>query len=272
MRSLSPFKAYWGFLARSLTTILLLVALASPVAAADSVLRIDYPDYWPFFSRTEEGRMTGFFYEIVSTAFQKMGINSTWESYPWGRCQTHVQAGLADAMITVPTPERLVYTETHTTPFYQKELTVFTYKDNPAINRIQEIKAIDDIAALNLSVITYTGNGWNDRNIKSRGIKTYETPMLENVWTMLANKRGDLVIEWPDAAWPDIKKTNCQGDVVKTKATLEAMPFHLLIRKDNAHSGRLQEFDNIIRQMKDDGTIEAITIKYSSEFRLRASQ
>jgi len=252
--------------------MLLLVVLASPAAAADPILRVDYPDYWPFFTRTDEGRMTGFFYEIVNTAFEKMGIHATWETFPWGRCQTHVQAGLADAMITVPTPERLVYTETHPTPFYQKKLTIYTYRNHPALNKIREIRTIDDIAALNLSVITYTGNGWNDRNIKARGIKTYETPLLENVWPMLANRRGDIVIEWPDAAAPDIRKTNSLDEVVNTRATLEAMPFHLLIRKDNANSARLTEFDDIIKQMQRDGTIEAITMKYGTEFRMRASQ
>lgn len=138
---------------RGLLTILLVMALAVPASASENTLRIHYPDFWPFFTRTDEGRMTGFFYEIVSSALTRMGIQSSWESYPWSRCQAQVRSGEADAMITVPTPERLRYSNTHDTPFYLKKLVIFTYKDHPALPRIREIMSIKDIMALNLSVI-----------------------------------------------------------------------------------------------------------------------
>lgn len=258
----SPF---FTALSKALSVLLLTVLLLHPAQAAQP-LRIDYPDFWPFFTRTDEGQMTGFFYEIVTEALGRMEITATWAMYPWGRCQNNVQNGEADGMITVPTPERLIYAETHSTPFYHKELNIFTHKGHPKCDQIKKITSIDDILSLNLSVITYTGNGWNDRNIKSRGIKTYESPKLENVWPMLANNRGDIVIEWPEAAWPDIQKTKVTDNIVMTAATLESMPFHLLIRNDHPYAKRLPEFDKTIRDMMQDGTIDSIMRSYSPKF------
>jgi polar amino acid transport system substrate-binding protein len=237
-----------------------------PSLAGESVLRMNYPDFWPFYTRTQNGQLTGLFYEIMSNALDRMEIESVWESYPWGRCQSHVQSGDADGMITVPTPERLQYCKTHKTPFYLKTLTIFTYKDHPKLKEIQSIKTPDDILKLNLTVITYSGNGWNNRNIKSLGIRTYASPRIETVWPMLSNHRGDIVIEWPIAAWPDIRKAQITNDIVMTNATLESMPFHLMIRKGSPYANRLDEFDKTIERMKQDGTINKIMQKYTKDF------
>ncbi|WP_338667577.1 substrate-binding periplasmic protein [Pseudodesulfovibrio methanolicus] len=239
----------------------LLVTLVPASFAADP-LRVVYPDYWPFFTRTVEGRMTGFFYEIVSEALGRMGIRSTWRAYPWSRCQALVRSGDADAMITVATAERLAYAATHEDPFYLKRLKVFTTVDNPRLAEIRNIRSIDDIDRLGLVVVTYHGNGWNDKFIRSRGIKTYESPLLKNVWLMLANRRGDIAIEWPMAAWPLIEEGGVANRIVETDVSLEAMPFHLLINRDCPYAERLPEFNEVIKQMKAEGQIEAIVGKY----------
>jgi len=251
--------------------VCLCVLLAAPsvdasehTASQGDSISIHYPDFWPFFTR-RDGKMTGFFYEIVSEALGRMDIKSEWQVYPWGRCQENVKSGLGEAMITVPTAERLEYADTHLNPFYLKELKVFTYAGHSNLPTIMSIREIGDIKKAGLTVITYVGNGWNDRHVKSRGIKTYETPKLPNVWRMLANRRGDIVIEWPGAAWPDILKSNLLGEIVETDVSLQAMPFHLLVSKKSTYIGRLAEFNQVILEMKKDGMIASIVEKYEGK-------
>lgn len=242
---------------------LLCAGMCMPAGAARQArMIIDYPEYWPFFIRDGEQRMTGFFYDIVTEALGRMGIETSWREYPWGRCQVNVREGEAHAMITVPTKERLEYTVTHDTPFYQKKLHVFTYSGHPKLDQIRGIQEIDDIKELSLSVVTYTGNGWNDRNIRACGIKTYATPQLENVWQMLAHKRGDIAIEWSGAAWPDILRMKVEDIIVETDVSLESMPFHLLVGKDSLYADRMQEFDDVISVMRQDGTIDRMVGEY----------
>jgi polar amino acid transport system substrate-binding protein len=243
---------------------LALFACITPVSFAADPLRLAYPDYWPFFTRTDEGKMTGIFFDIVSEALGRMGVGSTWQVYPWSRCQALVRSGEADAMVTVPTAERLVYAATHPDPFYKKRLKIFTTADHPRLAEIKRIRTIDDIYAQGLVVVTYHGNGWNDKYISSRGIKTYNSPVIKNIWRMLANGRGDIAIEWPMAAWPLIRETGVADRIVETDVSLEAMPFHLMVNRDCCHVGRLPEFGEVIRRMRDEGRIQAILARYGA--------
>jgi len=252
-----------GFLFLGLLALVLTLAIpAMPTMAGQPPMKICYPDFWPFFHRQEDGRMTGFFYDITTEALTRMDIQATWTVYPWPRCQHEVKTGERDAMITFPSAERLQYARTHPDSFYEKKIKVFTYARHPRLREIKGIKTIEDIHRLNLTVITYAGNGWNDREIKAHGIKTYDTAILKNVWRMLANKRGDIVIEWPGGAWPDIHATGTEDIIIETDATLEAIPFHLLIRNQSPYADSLPRFNEIILEMKKEGTLSRIVDKY----------
>jgi polar amino acid transport system substrate-binding protein len=240
-----------------------IIFMISSTAIAETVLRIAYPVFPPFHWVKENGEMAGIFYEILTEALEKrMALTVAWSPYPWPRCQENLKFGKDDAVITVPTAERAEFTVTHKTSFYQKPLNVFTYIGHPRFAEILKIKEIDDIRAGGFSVITYSGNSWHKENIQSLGIKTHESPYLENVWKMLAEKRGDIVIEWPPGAWPDIRRADVANGIVDTAIQIAAMPFHLLIRKDAPQASILPEFDETIRAMITDGTIAAIVSKY----------
>jgi polar amino acid transport system substrate-binding protein len=248
---------------KSAIVIALLLWLTAAAAGAETRLRIAYPYFPPFHWMDEQGAMRGFFYEILTEALERrMGLTLVWTSYPWIRCQDNVKAGMDDAIITVPTPERAAYTVTHRDPFYLKSLNLFTYADHPRRARLGKIRTIADLGKGHYSVITYSGNGWHKTHVEPLGIKTYETAYLENVWKMLAERRGDTVIEWPPGAWPDIRRAGVADRIVDTSVTLSAMPFHLLIRKDHARTELLKGFDETIRRMKAEGAMKAILARY----------
>jgi polar amino acid transport system substrate-binding protein len=233
------------------------------VGHSQSPLRIAFPVFPPFHWVDDHGAMKGLFYDIISEALEKrMGISVTWTAYPWKRCQENLKAGIDDAILTVPTAERSTYTVTHTHPFYYKPLNLFTYAGHPRLMQIKSIHAIADLKRGDFAVITYSGNGWNKKNVESLGVKTYETPYLESVWKMLAQKRGDVVIEWPPGAWPDIDRLGLADRIIDTGTTLASMPFHLLIRKNSYYTTILDHFDATIVQMYSDGIMSMILSRY----------
>jgi polar amino acid transport system substrate-binding protein len=244
---------------------LLILFFCSSALADEPPMRINYTDFWPFYSRNESSEVTGLLHDIVSQALERMGVSATWHEFPWGRCQSNVRSGDADAMITVPTKDRLAYAVTHHDPLYMKERVIFTYAGNPKLKAIESISSIDDILSADLTVITYVGNGWNKAHVRSRGIKTYVTPQRKQVWLMLAQKRGDLVLEWPGGAWPEILEQGLGQSVVQTCAVLQAVPFHLLIRRDSPYARVLPGFNLVIGQMRRDGTIGRIVDSYGGQ-------
>ncbi|TIH19856.1 amino acid ABC transporter substrate-binding protein [Marinifilum sp. JC120] len=252
-----------------LKIIFLLCAVSTfytyPAQAKKDTIIITYNDFWPLFWTEDNGTRSGIFYEIVSEAMNKLNIKIKWESYPWTRCQSHVKSGTADGIMTVPTDERSTYTETHPTPFYHSYTQIFTYKGHPKKQIMDSIKTPEDIKNADLTVITYLGNGWNENNIKPLGITTHEAYKPDNIWLMLAYERGDIIIEWPMAAWPEIKRQNLSEKIVLTNGTMTSMPFHLLISKKSKYIKILPELDRIIQKMIADGTIDRIIQKYTQQ-------
>ena len=221
-------------------------------------LRIAYVDFPPFHWR-DDGRMQGIFHAILVEALEKrMGQPIIWNAYPWVRCQENVKAGLEDALLTVPTEQRDLYTATHRQPFFEKPLHIFTFAGHPRLAEIMKITTLADIKKLNLSVITYSGNGWHNDKVHALGIKTHESAYLENVWPMLRQHRGDLIIEWPAGAQPYLKRLGLESHIVDTGIVLAKAPFFLLIRKSSQHISLLDRFDAVIQNMQDDGTMAAI--------------
>lgn len=255
-----------GLVFGAFIAIVLVIWFAGPQAYAEKPLVIDYPDFYPFFTRDASGRMTGFFYEIITGALtERMGIEVEWRRFPWGRCQANVRDGFADAIVTVPTKKRLQYTLTHPTPFYRKSLHLFTRSDHPRMGDVLRVKSIADIAEMKFSVVTYVANDWNKTHVESLGIRTYKTPQLNGVWLMLAEGRGDIAIEWPFAAWPEIKEQSLSALLIDTGTVLGSMPFHLLVGKESAYLSVLGEFEKTILDMKADGVIDAVVKRYKKE-------
>lgn len=230
---------------------------------AQPPLRMAFPDFHPFHWIDDNGQPKGFFYDIITEALdRRMGITTVWTVFPWPRCQANLKTGKDDAILTVPTAERRDYTVTHKRPFYTKPLNIFTYANHPQMKTIRQINSLGDIRKGKFSVITYIGNGWHQEYVTHLGIKTHESPYLENVWKMLSLHRGDVVIEWPPGAWPDISKLGLSDRIVDTGTTVATMPFYLLIRKGAPHTAILEAFDETITKMTEDGTIRSIMERY----------
>ena len=245
------------------TILISLCILLYTTAYCREPLRIAYPVFAPFHYESDVGKTEGLFYDIITEAIEKrMGIPLIWTAYPWARCQDNVRFGTDDALVTVPTAERAKYTKTHSKPFYKKTLHLFTFSRNPLLAEIRTIRNLSDIKHRDLSVITYSGNGWNKKYVQSLDIKTYETGSLESVWKMLALKRGDLVIEWPAAAWPDLDRLGLKEQVTDTGVMVSSMAFHLLIRPGSVHIDILDMFDDTIESMRQDGTLSSIEARY----------
>lgn len=247
--------------------LVFLLFIACPRAATadpdQPPLRIAFPEFPPFHWHVADGRVKGIFHDMLVEALEKrMGLQLTWTSYPWMRCQENLKNGVDDAIITVPTKERGVYTLTHSRPFFEKPLHVYTAADHPRLADIMRITSLADIKQLELSVITYIGNGWHNDNVRSLGIATLESPYLANVWPMLSQRRGDLVIEWPLGAQPELQRLGLEDSIVDTGIVPAKMPFFLLIRKDSVHTRILDRFEATIEEMHGDGSTLAVLQRY----------
>ena len=145
---------------KTMVLVILFLFFLPICSISGNIMTIAYPEFYPFFSKTQNGKIEGFFYEILIEALEhRMEIPTEWFQMPWKRCQNQVRSGKIDAMITVPTEERLTYCDTHPDPFYLKELKLFTYKGHRRINEIQHIRSIADIKKGGYTIIITAATG-----------------------------------------------------------------------------------------------------------------
>lgn len=91
-----------------------MVSIPEPGAeepGSDAPMHFVYYDNYKPRSWLSDGKMRGILIDIINEAAHKRsGIDIIQEGFPWKRAQLMVQNGMADAFITLPTPERSAYT------------------------------------------------------------------------------------------------------------------------------------------------------------------
>ena len=241
--------------------LLLLFLLLPTLATATEPMQFVYYDSYRPRSWAENGKMHGMLVDIVDEAIGKrLGIPVSHSGYPWKRAQLKVKEGSADAFVTMPTDERRTYTDIGKEPVITFGLRIITQKDHP---RMAEMEAITSVKELNsFTVADYLGNAWAKRNLKGENVKWL--PEIEKIFPFIVGGRADLVIA--------SKRTVYEMELLGYDKTLTVLPnnlssvsFHICVGKNSPYKDRLNDFDRVIKEMHEDGTIDRIEKSHYKE-------
>ncbi|MGB0468018.1 MAG: transporter substrate-binding domain-containing protein, partial [Pontibacterium sp.] len=109
-----------------------------PLQADHEVLDVVYSDQWPPYSYSnEQGQPDGILVHLVDRLLgQQLKIPLKHHILPWKRAQKLVEQGHFDAMMAVPTPDRLLYAERTQSVLYQFKVQAFVSKRSPRAETI----------------------------------------------------------------------------------------------------------------------------------------
>lgn len=241
--------------------ILFLIAMAlfSMPAFTKNSMKIVYFDNYPPFSWEENNKMTGILIDVVTEAIKnQMGIQISNEGYPWARAQKMVMMNMADAFITVPTPERRGYTEISTEPVISVTFSLFASKENAKIEALGRVKTISDLSGYKL--INYIGSGWGKHNLG--GMDVFWVPTLTDVIHLLANNKYDAFVDVSQVVRSNINRLGYQEDIIELPNVLDYSSFNLCIGKNSPYVDILPKFDETIRKMRESGKLQEIYDRY----------
>jgi len=246
--------------------ILLFFIPASQLFAEEIFFIADSMDAPPFKSANSEGKPSGIFYDIITSAFERMEVPLQYKGYPWKRAQMLVKTKRADALITVPTPERLKYSIPSRETVLVVKMKIFTQRDNPNTAKIKSVKALADLKGL--KIVGYIGDGWGEEMLKQFEVDWL--PNIASVCKTIAAGRGDVFLENEIVALHTIKNIkNNERDwglkfdnIISFDAPVVPMSFHLLIQKKSKFLHLLPNFDETIRTMHKDGELDKIVDKW----------
>ncbi len=242
------------------TIIILCILFMATSSFAENAMKVVYfQDFQPFCWQDTNNQVTGIFVDVLTEALNvRMGIPLVYEGYPWARAQKMVEDGEADAFVTVSTPERQTYADASTEPVIVMTATIFVKAGNPKIDEFRtSIKTLADLEGV--TVGSYLGNGWAKKNLSH--ITVDWAPSLEMTLKKLAGGRFDIYIGGPETLWY-LKQLGLQDQVLEIKNALDQGIFLLHIGKQSPYVHILPKFDETIRAMQKDGTLETIYEKY----------
>jgi len=239
------------------------VSAAATPAESQDVVKWVFTDYPPANFRAETGNFSGFFYDIVIEVFQhRLGLRVDIAVYPWKRCQRMVKSGEADIMVTIPTPERKKYSVTHSRPIWIKRRILYTFREHPRIHEIHLLNGLASIEEGGYRVISYLGNGWTEKEVQGVGIPVAFATTVDNMYRMLAAKRGDLIIEEKVLAAPHIVDLGLSEKIVETNGVGSESGFYILIGKKSVYASLVSTLDREIEDMRKRGSLEDIFRSY----------
>jgi len=251
---------------RLLSFLLMGLLLASTLQAKEVFRWYDDEDYKPFIYKDKEGNPKGIFKDLMDEIFKRLDIPLDVKLFPWKRAQVFVHNGLADGMVTVATQKRLE-TMVATDPLVTSGEKIFARRDNPHIDRIRQIRTIDEMK--DFSVVEVFGSGWAEEHFKGLPHVVW-VPKLDSALYMLANGRVDIYVMNEFSGIESIRsmmkkpspfQENFQKIIVAPN-TLEEIHYSLLVNKNSRWSGLVPRINATLDAIKRDGTYDRILQRY----------
>lgn len=222
-------------------------------------MRIVYFDSFPPYSYRERGEMRGLLVELLDEVLvRRMGLSVRHEGYSWLRAQALVREGQADALLTMPTPERLKYVEPSVESPLALQIALFTYRGHPRWDELEKVRGADQLQSFR--VASYYGNGWAKTRFATLPIDW--RPTDREVLRLIALKRYDVTAIAPEIAHSLLTEMKLDGEVVQVGEPLDRSYFHLLIGRRSPYLPELARFDETVRAMRRDGSLAQILGKW----------
>jgi len=240
--------------------MLISLIMVVPAFAREPMKMVYFDNYQPFSWLDEKEQMRGILIDVINETIRKrMKISVTHEGYPWARAQNRVRVGRADAFVTVPTPERKSYTEISSEVVTAVKFALFAKKESPKMKKFRKIRTIADLK--DFTLVSYKGNGWAKKNLAGFNVEWVRS--LNTAMKMIARGRCDLLPQSSKVTLFNIKRLGYQDRIIEIPdVILDSTDFKLCIGKKSSYGNILSEFDEMMKAVREDGTLQKIYDKY----------
>lgn len=236
-----------------------MLGLVMHTACAAEPLRVVYfEDYEPI-SWSVSNVMRGVLIDIVDEAIVKrMGIAVEHRGYPWARAQAMVKVGDADAFLTVATRERTEYTVAGNEVVLSLDNVAYISARHPRRQELEQVKTLGDLKPYLIGA--YLGSGWAKTRLTEH--RVHWAPRISTILGMVSAERVDALVEAAQVVRYHVHRLNLDADIIELAPIFDTVHFRLCIRKNSPYVAQLDQFDQVIRAMRKDGTLERIYSKY----------
>ncbi len=246
---------------KKLLIVAAVLAISIIPVLADEPMKFGFSESWKPFNWKENGGCKGILVDIADEAIRKrMGIPIQCLIYPWERVQHLVRGNALDALISNG-PLRKEWSEHSNEILLHLKWAIYVKTGNPRLERIKKAQSLEELRPFEF--IDYIGNGWARANLVDGHFDVYLVASPSKVFELAAQGRGDVAIIPAMIGEYYIKKLGLQGSLVELPPVNPPIPFHLVIGKRSHFTKILPQFDHVIKEMKEDGSLQAIIDRYT---------
>ncbi len=244
---------------RIIVMVFAVLITAFPVCAQEP-MKFAYADTAMPTCWKEDKRMYGILIDIVNEAVQKrMGLPVSHQGHPWARCQHLVKQGNVDALVTNG-PLRREWAEHGNETVISFDQKLFVKAGGPKLDQLKKVKSLGDLRPFKLGI--HRGDGWNKKNVVDKNFSTHLATDHDMLFKLLAKGRVDAVIYEHYVAAYNIRKIGLQDQILELPVVIFSIPFHLVVGKKSPYTKIIPQFDETIREMKQDGSLQKILDQY----------
>ena len=234
----------------------LMICACTKTPALD-VVTLQYPPY----EYLEGGEVKGVTVEIVKEVFRRMKRPINISLYPWDKSLNMINKGEADAIFTIfKSPERERFLDYSQEVLMPQVVSLFVAKDSN-IGFDGDLSKLGNYTFGIVRKVSY-GSVF-DNAVKNRMIRHIEVSETgEENMNKLLGGRFDILVSNRYGALDIVKRMNKTDEVRELAPALQSVPSYIAFSKKRRLTSLRDEFDIILRNMKDDGTYDRIIRSY----------
>lgn len=226
---------------------------------AKRTMHFVYSSHYPPYSYLKNGKTTGLKVDLINHLFeQQLNVRVSHEFFPWNRAQALIEGGQYDAMVAIPTPDRLRFTIASQQALYTTEIRKFVRSND---HRLDHIEHLSDLKPFKIG--THLGNSWARIKLEGLNVEFISEPIA--LPRMLLANRFDVVILDSLAMQHLIRDQHFQKDIRELPHSVEKADIHIMIEKRSPFLPLLPFIDNEIKQMKQNGILNQYLNYYRNE-------
>jgi putative amino-acid transport system substrate-binding protein len=227
--------------------------------AEDKVLRVGATGQSYPFAYKEADKLQGFDVETVETIAGKLGYKVEWQLTEFSGLMAQLETGKLDTVSNqVAVTEERKQKFDFTTTYAYAGSQIVVKNDNNQINGIKDLKGKTVAGVLGSNHIKNLEKQDPNKEIK---IKTYETQ--EGTLNDVALGRVDAYVNSRTVLLAQIKKTGLPLKLAGEPFTFEEVGFPF--SKDEKHKQIREDFNKMIDQLRQDGTLKKLSEKYFND-------
>jgi len=218
-----------------------------------NVVTLEYPPY--IFDN--QGKVDGMATKVVEEAFHRLQIPIEIQILPWARAIHKLRFGQADAIYTIfKNQERMMFADYSSQILFQQSIALFTSSGR----QIDFNGQLSDLSDYSFCVVIGVSYGKKfDEAVKSGKLnKIFETRSARQCLQLLLKKRVDI---WINNHFGGLAIANAESSLSKihvVTSSVQSTPSYIAFSKLNNHQGIRDKLDQVLQQMKQDGTYQRI--------------